>query len=376
MKKTFLFLFLSITFFGCDSKKSAEELFNNDASGVVVILNEFYYKIQIPNGETIYFTGIDNDGNLENFTLDINEIIKNRKMLTGTGFFIDKEGSILTNRHVAQPTIDKVQARQGFIGLVRSLKQLLHDQLVNMQSEYYNLDIQKSNCTYYDNYGNSYTDQAKLSEIVQKQSELDSNFNESLQTYNNLDVNIDPEALIITSVCEIGIAYNNTFVTNDKDFIEKNACVIARVSEKEDIDLALLQLKNKITPDKSYIFTTSEQNAKNKSLTNKLTDFFSEKKDEEKLKINQQLYMIGYNAGLVLANTQKGINVQMTSGKLTQLPDGQRLLYSIPTLQGSSGSPVIDEYGNLVAVNFAKLSGTDNFNFGIPVDKIKDFMKW
>ena len=65
----------------------------------------------------------------------------------------------------------------------------------------------------------------------------------------------------------------------------------------------------------------------------------------------------------------------MTSGKVTQLPDGQRLLYSIPTLQGSSGSPVIDEYGNLVAVNFAKLSGTDNFNFGIPEESIKEFMK-
>lgn len=376
MKKIFIFLLLSITFVGCNSKKTAEELFNNDASGVVVILNEFYYKIQIPNGETIYFTGIDNDGNLENFTLDINEIIKNRKMLTGTGFFIDKEGSILTNRHVAQPTIDKVQAKQGFIGLIRSLKQLLHDQLENMQSEYYNLDTQKNNCTYYDNYGNPYTDQANLSEIVQKQSELESNFNELLQTYNNLDVNLDPEALIISSVCEIGIAYNNTFVTNDKDFIEKNPCVVIRVSEKEDVDLALIQLKNKKTPNESYVFTTAEQNAKSKSVAKNLTNLFSENKDEEKLKINQQLYMIGYNAGLVLANTQKGINVQMTSGKLTQLPDGQRLLYSIPTLQGSSGSPVIDEYGNLVAVNFAKLSGTDNFNFGIPAEKIKEFMKW
>ncbi|WP_353333252.1 S1 family peptidase [Bacteroides sedimenti] len=372
MKKIFIYLLLSITFVGCNSKKTAEELFNNDASGVVVILNEFYYKIQIPNRETIYFTGIDNEGNLENFTLDINEIIKNRKMLTGTGFFIDKEGSILTNRHVAQPTIDIAQAKQGFIGLIRSLKELLQGQLENMQSEYYNLDTQKSNCTYYDNYGNPYTDQANLSEIVQKQSEIETNFNELLQTYNNLDANLDPEALIISSVCEIGIAYNNTFVTNDKDFIDKNPCVVVRVSEKEDVDLALIQLKNKKTPNDSYIFTTAEQNAKSKSFTK----LFSGNKDEEKLKINQQLYMIGYNAGLTLANTQKGINVQMTSGKLTQLPDGQRLLYSIPTLQGSSGSPVIDEYGNLVAVNFAKLSGTDNFNFGIPVEKIKDFMKW
>ena len=93
------------------------------------------------------------------------------------------------------------------------------------------------------------------------------------------------------------------------------------------------------------------------------------------LKIDQQLYMIGYNAGLVLANTKQGIKVQMTSGKVTQLSDGQRLLYSIPTLQGSSGSPVIDEYGNLVAVNFAKLGTTDNFNFGIPEESIKEFMR-
>ena len=64
----------------------------------------------------------------------------------------------------------------------------------------------------------------------------------------------------------------------------------------------------------------------------------------------------------------------MTSGKLTQLPDGQRLLYSIPTVQGSSGSPVVDEFGNLVGVNFAKLSGTDSFNFGIPVSKVLNFL--
>lgn len=84
--------------------------------------------------------------------------------------------------------------------------------------------------------------------------------------------------------------------------------------------------------------------------------------------------MIGYNAGLVLANTKQGIKAQLTSGKVTQLPDGQRLLYSIPTLQGSSGSPIIDEYGNVVAVNFAKLGTTDNFNFGIPLARVEDFL--
>ncbi len=83
--------------------------------------------------------------------------------------------------------------------------------------------------------------------------------------------------------------------------------------------------------------------------------------------------MIGYNAGPILANTKSGIKVQMTSGKITQLPDSDRLLYDIPTLQGSSGSPVIDDQGNLVAVNYAKLGNT-NFNFGIPVNKIEKFL--
>ena len=102
--------------------------------------------------------------------------------------------------------------------------------------------------------------------------------------------------------------------------------------------------------------------------------FLNSKSGSEEIKINQDLYMIGYNAGLVLGVTQQGIKVQLTSGKLTQTPDGQRLLYSIPTVQGSSGSPVIDAYGKFVGVNFAKLNGSDNFNFGIPVKKVVKFL--
>ena len=100
-----------------------------------------------------------------------------------------------------------------------------------------------------------------------------------------------------------------------------------------------------------------------------------EETDADDLKMDQQLYMIGYNAGLALANTQKGISVQMTSGRITQTPDGERVTYSIPTVQGSSGSPVVNENGHVVAVNFAKLVGSDNFNFGIPLESIREFLK-
>lgn len=97
--------------------------------------------------------------------------------------------------------------------------------------------------------------------------------------------------------------------------------------------------------------------------------------EAEKLKINQQLYMIGYNHGISIAQTRDGIKAQMTGGKITQLPDGERLLYSIPTMQGSSGSPLFDEEGTFRGVNFAKATLNDDFNFGIPTNLIKNFLE-
>ena len=44
-------------------------------------------------------------------------------------------------------------------------------------------------------------------------------------------------------------------------------------------------------------------------------------------------------------------------------------------MPGSSGSPIVDDRGRLIAVNFAGSSGSDNFNFGIPLMRILTFLK-
>jgi hypothetical protein len=244
-----------------------------------------------------------------------------------------------------------------------------------MQQQYAELERQKSDCSYYDlNTNMYYYDSDKLDEIKNQQNELEQSYNETTNILEGLN-GIDPSSLKIIPVCKIGLAYNNTYVTSEEDFFGSNSCVVTKVSEKDDVDLAQIQLKNQTTPEKAYIFDVLGEKEQEKTIFERINDFMSKNKDEGQLKIDQQLYMIGYNAGLILGTTKQGIKVQMTSGKLTQLPDGQRLLYSIPAVQGSSGSPILDASGNLVGVNFAKLNGTDNFNFGIPLDKVRQFVK-
>jgi S1-C subfamily serine protease len=373
MKKLLTLTLILLLLAGCHNKKSAEELFNETASGVVVVLNEFYYEIQLPNGESLYFKGLDANGDLTGLTPEAEEAKKNRNIITGTAFFIDKEGTLMTNRHVAQPNIDAVTARRSLIRLIKTLELLYSEKMAELSQQYDLLENQKSQCTYYDYDGFIHTDEARLVEINEQQERLGQQYAALEKSKDGLNANIDPEGIRIRIISELGIAYNNTYITSENDFIVKNPCVVVRTSDKEDIDLALIQLKNKKTPEDSHVFKLKGDNGSG-SFIEKVAGLFANEEDD-KLKIDQQLYMIGYNAGLILANTKQGIKVQMTSGKVTQLPDGQRLLYSIPTLQGSSGSPVIDEYGNLVAVNFAKLGTTDNFNFGIPEERIREFLR-
>lgn len=370
----FLFALLVSMFLSCSGAEEPRELFEEQQSGVCMVLNSYYYEITLPNGVKWYCSGIDEDGDLDNFTLDANEIKQNKAMSTGTAFFIGDDGRLLTNRHVVSPVISGETIKKA----ARSLLINMRDYLENEKSEYaqqFNyLEQQKSDCFTTDYYGNQYVDRERYNAIINQQNELAQNFSEAQNSVEIIE-NMDMSALNVTSVNDIGIAYNNTFVTSVSDFLDKNPCVVTKVSDDENTDLAVIQLKNKKTPADKHIFTIRGYNdSGSKSLAQKLTGMFMREAPQE-LEIDQELVMIGFNAGLVLGNTRQGIQVQMTTGRVSQKPDGDKVLYSIPMLKGSSGSPVIDLWGNVRAVNFAKLSGTETFNFGIPEQRMLKFLE-
>ncbi len=369
---TFFLLLVILMFSSCKTEKTPKELFEQQQSGVCMVLNSFYYELELPNGTTFYCSGIDDDGELEDFTLEKDEIMANRANATGTAFFIDNKGTLMTNRHVVNPTASDEAIKKGLSSLLKTVKEFLQYTQLEYAQQFEDLEEEKSNCYQIDIFGDLSVDYSRLYEIEEKQKELASNFSEAQDAVDGVS-KMDVSKIKVRPVSEIGIAYNDTHVTKYEDFLDKNPCVVTKVSEDEDVDLALIQLKNKTTPADKYIFMIKGRDVMDQSLGDKVMAMFRDKSDES-LQIGQDLIMIGFNAGLILGNTKQGIQAQMTSGTVSQNPDHKQILYSSPRLPGSTGSPVNDTDGYVRAVNFAKLRGTDSFNFGIPDTQIVKFL--
>ena len=331
-------------------KKSPDKILEENGPGVVMIVNQYYYKITLPTGAEWYFTGFDKDGDMENFTFDESEIQKTKAIITGTGFIISADGKIITNRHVATPSIDFTDAKHSVGNVFNSFKQLIQEQMRQMSTRYDELESQKNSCYDFDEWGDQTVDEEQLNQINEEQQQLSESYNTAMETWKKID-NIDVSEIKIEPVYDVSVAYNNTFVTKLSDLAP---CVVTAVSKDTDVDLAMLQLKSKHTPDNATVLEMADSD----------TD----------IKVDDKLYMIGFNAGFSLSNTSQGIKAQITSGNISQTSDNNKIMYTIPALPGSSGSPVFNEYGKIVAVNFAGVSTTQNFNYGIKLKKVRRFI--
>lgn len=378
-------------FCSCSKQKTytQEELYEKVSSGVLLIKTNFIQTITISDGSRScdYRFVLNNNGiefyeNWEN--VDDSEI---QNTSYGTGFLISPNGIVVTNSHVVIPKAENgdyiFQALKQYIN-----KRIIHDlqniDLYTRQKE----AILSMDKYAMDKYGLSNEDSKTLRDI-----------NKFLYTTpkiieeNNEKLRWDKYE-IKPNVTEINVAYNNSNIYNPKSWIYCTELV-----NNSSYDLAIIQMhqftKNDVYEEISKYENSEDFNtrffAKNYALSNLIgeEDFKRYKgwkivpDDKYIFSISEitpntaeiKLYMVGYNQGPILAHTESGIKAQITQGNISQNTDDVQIMYSIPALQGSSGSPVLNQYGELVAINFAGISTTQNFNYGIKVDKLKELIK-
>lgn len=320
----------------------SEEAINEECgSGVVLIKNQGYYELSIPNGGSIYFTDYNAENGLVNFTINPDSIVPFESY--GTGFFVSDKGLIATNHHVITPYISPEEVKKAMQQVVRQVQSQLSSEYDRLSA--YQAELRRQLMLKY-MFGQNFSQESYATEWIESQLQA---YRELYQAYASLDFS----RARLTLHNKIAIAYNDSHIRSEADF---HPCDLVRGDEEHD--LALVQLTDRKTPAACHVFeVSSTDQLEDYSLWERLLKTVHADK-------NQRLVMIGYNLGPVLAATNQGIKAQYTSGSISQ-KDEARILYSIPALHGSSGSPVINARGQLVAIQYAGLDKTQSFNYGI-----------
>ncbi|HRO41305.1 MAG TPA: serine protease [Flavipsychrobacter sp.] len=353
---TILLYFLILT--SCKKKFTAEELNNTYAPAIVLIKHSYLYKIKL-GSEEYYFKDYDKESGETSQLLSKDSAYKNPNVAWGTGFFIDPDGKILTCKHVVdiKPTAEdekKILAnlRKQYLGKQEELT----SEKTKIEEEYSAINSYVSN--YYSYL--SYTDIAKYNLKKEELKERYDNINLLLSLIEIVQRERDnPDNYVAKTSLQFGIFLNGHSYDDLNDYI---VCKSTKISTDDNVDLAVIETSDKKTPEKikPVDFTRISQIEK------------------EKISLNEKVYMIGFNDGIVIAQTTSGttqsINSQLTEGKVSQSSDENKIMYTIPALPGSSGSPIFDEYGRIVAVNFAGRINSQSFNYGIQPMKIKTFL--
>ena len=372
----------------CTSKKNSytqEQLYEQTSSGVVLIQNTYYYKITLSNNgfySTNYVFSKLQDGELKNTSHTIsnnfNEVNDTIKSTTfGTGFIISPRGTIVTNSHVINPTTNKNLIYQALIRYLKEQIDYCNQQLEETRNrlEIFEREIR-------DNKKLDSQGYAMMMEGIQSSRKWIDTFT---QYRNNRIRDLSLSNFDVELCSEIKIAYNGSHITSSNDLID---CFV--VKDVPNYDLGIIQIADgsnfwnvcKLGEAPKWSYEQMEVGWSNIHNAGTISWFTipqdkyifnlynNETHNDEEIK----LYMIGFNQGPTLALTNNGIKAQITQGYISQNTDNIKIMYSIPALQGSSGSPVVNQYGELVAINFAGINGTQGFNYGIRVERLREIV--
>lgn len=281
------------------------------------------------------------------FTLDIDDYMLRQDTIYGTGFFVSKKGKIITNHHVSEPWLYD-ENRNALEYLKARIAALLPDSVAENDRKAF---LEKN----WENYDEFEEEEENDSSVT-----TDVAHNDTIQPGTAVaDSTIVATKASMISTDDIEISYRSVSiqVALHDSYEEWLECNPLKAAEDKNVDVAVLQLKSKKLPAsvKEYI-----------DLSNAYTE-------DNNIKPGTKAILIGYPMGMTLASTARGIKVQVYEGQINKETDGTSIQYNITSTHGASGSPVFNECGQLIAVNYAGFDEAQGYNFGI-VAKYAEFL--
>ena len=317
--------------------------------GVVMTLSLTSYWVEL-NLDGIYVAGkplekwyFHYDHNKQEVILpqDQPEALKDKPMGSwGTGFLISEDGLIATNRHVADPippewVVKKLREQfQNYKGTYQKLSNNLSDTL-RMPALYGISTLEQYNNL-----------QSKLK-----------NYQEMVDIFDKI---LNVGDFKVKSECRVSVAFTGTRVQTIDDFIPASLRISGDPGTVTENDVAIIQINKKSDmPDDIYIFNIPEKDPM-----------------DEEIPDDYSITVLGYNAGNGLQDMklQKSIKPQAQHGKISNTSEKYRIGFDAPTIGGSSGSPVLNENHELVAVNNSGVGITQGFNYGVRIKYLKELV--
>ncbi|MDR3267443.1 MAG: FHA domain-containing protein [Tannerella sp.] len=155
----------------------------------------------------------------------------------------------------------------------------------------------------------------------------------------------------------LGIVLNDTHLNNASDIIP---CVFLKTTDNDEIDVAIIQTNSKSLPVG----------------VEHIVDLNNTVVNNEDIKEGRSIYTIGFPLGVTIGKTSQGLEANNQSGEITQMRGDYAFGHNITIEHGASGSPVFNEYGQLIGVVNAGFFGiSQGYNMAIKAKYAVELVK-
>lgn len=318
---------------------SQTEIYEKYKDAVVLVKHTYALQISIKGSEP--------------FQIEVNDNSFDEKTISGTGFFVSEDGKIVTNHHVAEPWKYSEPKTDDFSELKNHIAAVLPDSIA--KKDYKTYLESHWNDYYGDDEEGDYSEEEAKAENAAPVANVDSTSVNSevndLIAENKSEESAVTSQITYTSLDDIEIIPNTVEISvalhgSKDDWLQ---CKVLKIATEDEVDVAILQLTSEKLP----------------ASVNDIVDLDNAVQDDTSLKPGTNAILIGYPMGMQLANTRKGIKVQVYEGQINKESDGVSVQYNVTSTHGASGSPVFNECGQLIAVNYAGYDQAQGYNFGI-----------